>query len=352
MVKKKFKKDIFELVDDLNREERNVESFLQIRMIYYDQEIEQRTDSISGVHPDYNYKFQFKIKPKNGEKFFTREELSKTTGAFYFTLYDEVRTDLRIFEKVSNTYSYKFEKKYLGSFIIPFSTIFQNSSSILESMCRVSVPLTLFGYYSDPSSHYIHEDQTNQEENIDNIKKEEGQKEIEDFPRIVSNHINTYISIYCTLDPVLEPFGGDEIDYVPGNNSKIILGFEDSIFLINSLKVLKELKTNDNLKNRNVKLFSENFDGYSVFIPRYIKAQKPPDIIISDADPQDPYSIQKAARFVSLIPFIDDSQAFDNFPECWCSSEQFLTLGFGGKNISLIKIMRNILFSFAITFFI
>lgn len=102
------------------------------------------------------------------------------------------------------------------------------------------------------------------------------------------------------------------------------------MFLINSMKVLKEYKAKSYLKTRHIKLFAENFDGYSVFISRYVKAQKPPDIVISDADPQDQFAIQKAARYVSLIPFIDDSQAFDEMPDCWCSSDQFFTLGFGG----------------------
>jgi len=82
-------------------------------------------------------------------------------------------------------------------------------------------------------------------------------------------------------------------------------------------------------KNRHVQLFAENFDGYSVFIPRYVKAQKPPDIVLSEDRKDDPYAIQKAARFVALVPFVNDSQAFDEFPDCWCTTEQLFTLGFG-----------------------
>ena len=43
----------------------------------------------------------------------------------------------------------------------------------------------------------------------------------------------------------------------------------------------------------------------------------------------DPLAIERAARFVSLIPFLDDSHGFDEMPECWCTDEQFLTLNFG-----------------------
>lgn len=44
------------------------------------------------------------------------------------------------------------------------------------------------------------------------------------------------------------------------------------------------------------------------------------------------FAIEKAARFVALIPFVEDCNSFDNnedMPDCWCSDDQFLTLGFG-----------------------
>ena len=144
--------------------------------------------------------------------------------------------------------------------------------------------------------------------------------------RIVNPFISTYLSLYITIDPVPGFLSSDDVDYVPG--------FEDSVFLINTTKWLKNLRENPTLRQRNIKLLAENFDGYSIFIPRYIpiNGQKPPEIVFDEVNnPIDEFSIEKAARFVSLISFVEDCQSFDNeeMPDCWCTDEQFLTLGFG-----------------------
>jgi coiled-coil and C2 domain-containing protein 2A len=144
--------------------------------------------------------------------------------------------------------------------------------------------------------------------------------------RIVNPFINTYLSLYITMDPVPGFMKADEVDYIPG--------FEDSVFLINTTKWLKNLKENVTFRFRNIRLLTENFDGYSVFVSRFLKAggQKPPEIVFDEINnPTDDVSIEKAARFVSLIPFIEDCQTFDHeeMPDCWCTDEQFLTLGFG-----------------------
>ncbi len=36
----------------------------------------------NSIHPDYNHQIEWVIKPKNGAKYFTREELSKCPGVF------------------------------------------------------------------------------------------------------------------------------------------------------------------------------------------------------------------------------------------------------------------------------
>ena len=155
---KSYDGDILQMVELLKSVEKIVESLIQVKMIYYDQEIEMRTDSIEGLHPDYNHKMQFIIKPKDKKEFFSRDELTRCPGTFYFTLYDECRSEQKIQEKIASTYIYRYEKKYLGAFQIPFSTIIQNAN-LLETVCKVSIPLTVFGYYSDTSSTYdvLHE---------------------------------------------------------------------------------------------------------------------------------------------------------------------------------------------------
>jgi len=145
--------DIIRMVEQLRYMERNVKSFVEVKLVYYDQKYSIRTDSIDGVHPDYNYKMQFEIIPKDEAEFFTKEEFHKSNGGLYFTLYDEVRTEDVIQEKDANTYIYKYEKKYLGSLFLPFTTIFQNAS-LLETVSKINVPMTVFSYYSDTSTAF------------------------------------------------------------------------------------------------------------------------------------------------------------------------------------------------------
>jgi coiled-coil and C2 domain-containing protein 2A len=39
--------------------------------------------------------------------------------------------------------------------------------------------------------------------------------------------------------------------------------------------------------------------------------------------------IEKVARYVSLIPFVEDNRQFEDMPDMWCSSQEFLDLGAG-----------------------
>ncbi len=41
------------------------------------------------------------------------------------------------------------------------------------------------------------------------------------------------------------------------------------------------------------------------------------------------YAIEKAARFVSMVPFIDDLTMFQNMPDMYSSCQEFLDLGAG-----------------------
>jgi len=63
-----------------------------------------------------------------------------------------------------------------------------------------------------------------------------------------------------------------------------------------------------------------------VFISKFLSPIKPPSEIYNREDNR---AIERAARFVSLIPFIDDSQLFKDMPDLVCNSQEFLDLGQG-----------------------
>ena len=72
-----------------------------------------------------------------------------------------------------------------------------------------------------------------------------------------------------------------------------------------------------------------------MFLCWYLRPQKLPDKLAHDfgahSEDQDTiFAIQNAAWFVSLIPFVNDSHAFEHLPDLWCTSQEFLDLGYGG----------------------
>ena len=52
-------------------------------------------------------------------------------------------------------------------------------------------------------------------------------------------------------------------------------------------------------------MFLENIEGKSVFIPKFLSPVKPP-LSVTDVS-KDDKAIERCARFVSLIPYVDDS---------------------------------------------
>jgi coiled-coil and C2 domain-containing protein 2A len=67
-----------------------------------------------------------------------------------------------------------------------------------------------------------------------------------------------------------------------------------------------------------MKVFLENTDGLSVFISKFLTPLKPPELVFKDSS--DKSAINKAARFVSLIPYVEDTTLFKDMPDITCTS--------------------------------
>lgn len=64
-------------------------------------------------------------------------------------------------------------------------------------------------------------------------------------------------------------------------------------------------------KNKHIKLFGENVNGMSVLLCRYLTPLEPPkEVVDLQANPGEKYAIERVARFVSMIPFIEDLNMF------------------------------------------
>lgn len=270
--------------------ERTGDDFIQVK----------RTRECTGSFPDWNETLSFNLISKSG-KAFTEEELIKGNDTLYFSIYDKHETERHI--PSTNKHEITVENKFLGSFSIKLISILQNFLK-MEGQIRVDRPLNLQGYGMLPSGLLS--------SNIFN-------KDID------TELLPTYISLSVNLDPLLELPAENEYDYYPGG--------EDA-------KLLRAgaLWANDNRRvakgpPKIVKLFGENVERKSILICRYLVSQAPPRQLIDlEHDPENmiAYAIQKAARFVSLIPFLDDNSAFGGeFTDMWCTSQEFIDFNGG-----------------------
>ncbi|MEE4248836.1 MAG: hypothetical protein V2I33_25950 [Kangiellaceae bacterium] len=78
------------------------------------------------------------------------------------------------------------------------------------------------------------------------------------------------------------------------------------------------------MKNRSIKVFAENVNGHSVFLPRFICPLEPPPQFSTEGD--NSTIIEKCIWYVSLIPHVEDNKAFKDLPDVWSTCQEFLDL--------------------------
>lgn len=151
-------------------------------------------------------------------------------------------------------------------------------------------------------------------------------KDFEEQQARNEEQIPTYINLTITIEPLISVPQENEKEAYPGKEKTPFLTLGTDF----AKDIYRKFKTNP----RVVKVFLVNIDGQSVFIPRFLTPMQPPMTAPADGgfaiyDKDDPKAIERAARFVSLIPFVDDSQLFKDMPDLTCSSQEFLDLGAG-----------------------
>ena len=271
-----------------------VQSFVEISLTHNDKVDIVRTIPFDGAMPEWNELLEITFESLN-KKEFTISELLDCESILYFSLYDQV-----LFTSNSvhvNEYNVKLEKRFLSGFELPLQTILQNPAGI-EASFRMHRPLLLQGYRIQRSDPFKAKDDT----------------EVFNDPEKP-----TYLSVKINLDPVLEL----PVD----NDAEYYTGFETPTFLFHGSNWLSAIKNKKSvLKDRRIQLWAENAYGQSVFLPRFIAPLEPPEGLIS-RDDQDP--IAKIARYVSLIPHIEDAKAFKDLPDIWSSCQELFDLTFG-----------------------
>lgn len=261
--------------------------------------IEEKSECFEGMNPEWNQIIRFKLIPKSKNQNFSLSELTDSRNVLNLSLFDALGS-VKNRRDNPNKFTLLINKHFLGSFTIPLISLFDNPK--IEAAFKLQRPLILFGYYNTRVNHIIN-------------------KFSDEMEYLITNPtIPTYINLNLSIEPIVDKPGKSEANYYPG--------FEDSQFLIMGSNWLEKISKNSVYGNRNIKLWGENIDGHSIFLPRFIASQRPPFNLNSNSAEAEnvDFIYEKCARFVSLIPFKNDSEHFRDLPDIFCTSQQFLDL--------------------------
>jgi hypothetical protein len=271
-----------------------IESFVEIRLLQEGRSTIVRTAPFDGTNPEWNEMLELTLLSLDGLKF-TPDELKDNTSVLYFNLFDQILTVQQVLMDRGEM-NVRTERRYLGSFALPLLTVFQNPGGV-DAAFRVKRPLLLFGYHTSQENPFVpfHAPSASHD------------------PPFLNPDVHTYIMMKVTLDPLLELSTQSEADYYPG--------YEDPVFLFQASQWLSLKSSEKRFSSRVFKVLAENSSKQSVFIPRYITALEPPPELVHVDDPQ---ALNKCIRFVSLIPHIEDNQAFKDLPDVWTTAQELL----------------------------
>lgn len=144
---------------------------------------------------------------------------------------------------------------------------------------------------------------------------------------------NDYIKNQIFIDNPLEPSEvllnltiSPQISIPKTNERDYYINYENENFLETCNKWLKLFMNKKQNREKVIQLWGENIKKQSVFLPRFLRNLKP-ELDQKLLDEKNVYAW--CARYVSLIPFKNDSGAFDGLPDMWCTCQQFLDLRAG-----------------------
>ncbi|KAF4708829.1 Coiled-coil and C2 domain-containing protein 2A, variant 2 [Perkinsus olseni] len=185
------------------------------------------------------------------------------------------------------------ERRFLGSFSLPLSSIF-NSPSAVDGTFRLDTPAVTLGYSPAESQ--------------------------EEFS-------GSHIVLSATINPLIAITQRQQQDITPGA--------EPRAFLNHVQRWLERLRSAypKSIVEGSMALGTD-LDGRSVLACRYVAQPLTPPPEVTSLD--DPHAIERAARFVSMIPFLTDDQIFSSLKgstklnlDVWCTPQNFIDIRAG-----------------------
>eukprot|EP00931_Biecheleriopsis_adriatica_P026090 TRINITY_DN15896_c0_g1_i1.p1 TRINITY_DN15896_c0_g1~~TRINITY_DN15896_c0_g1_i1.p1 ORF type:complete len:1745 (+),score=308.47 TRINITY_DN15896_c0_g1_i1:250-5235(+) len=224
----------------------------------------------------------------------TQEYLQNYGGQLVFNVFDEMTQVLSSNARDVRTRS---QLRFLGRFTLPWGTLYASKCTV-KGHFRTEQPPVLFGYRPkvEQPRHLV------------------GQSGEALLPRQAPEPRSLCLGLDVTVHPVLVP---------PTRvQSQVARGKEPNMMLKHVQKWHDSLRTS---YDGRLLALGTDMDGRSRLICRFIRPQRPPDHI----NPGDPFAIERAARYVSLVPFLQDNQMFQDIEDLWCTDQEFLNIQCG-----------------------
>lgn len=349
-----------EFLDETKLEfQRRAKTFMEVRF----QNQIQRTGVNAGRSPLWKESLSLPLTAPNSD--FSPSNLTQISDNIIFTLFDECAED---YSWSGSLYSDEestifFERRYLGSFVLPFSTLWASAGGRVEGVFRLDLPCLNFGYVpapplaatekldssmfqEDPNTGLVtqQDDPLHEPTLLETIfalvglkglaqgwsERRVPQSELRDygthvrpvvekeFEFYVGNQSTTYVKLMVTLDPILNgPV------HVPQDVAYSSLYSEDKVLAGPARMWLKSVHgMSKYTKERPYKLFGKNTRGLSVLLCRYLQPMKPPPGYVSR---------RSCIHLVSLLPFMADAQTFSGESDMWCTTKEVWDTGAGDE---------------------
>jgi coiled-coil and C2 domain-containing protein 2A len=268
-----------------------------------------RTTTVTGVNPHWNEELVLALVPPEND--FSPVNLSKMNSFLHFNLYDEVVVDILKDERQRSTnIHHRLERKWLGSFSVPFSTLHANSR--FEGSVTVNVPPLLLGYSQDQ---------------VEGMTTVEGESTL-------GSCCKTSLKIFVSVEPPLPTLPAIQHKFDSYESTEALMQAD-----------LWRRKLKEKFPHRHYQATALNAEGQNVFLTRYISPQNPPEQLLGEGDVASLNLMQRLARFVSLIPNLPDSRFFSRTCDIWTTSDQFLKMLAGDEEEHAILLCNYFLFT-------
>eukprot|EP01038_Epipyxis_sp_PR26KG_P007416 gene7416-10108_t len=356
-------------------EKKRARSFVQISF----QQNVVSTICYEGATPLWKQSFRIPFQAPDDD--YSPLKILSMSDEVFFTLFDEVvEDDSAKGGFLEGESSIRIERRYLGSFSLPISTIYREGR--IEGLFRMETPAVNFGYTSetdhfqarqaDSSALFIdREGEDNNQSNTVQVTCDnccyyptdinsclllgniwfmatanfltQTQKILlpPTQPSAVDESLNyrasylhpqtktelnyfasddksTYIKLLIMLDPVIPSTEVIQQDISIQNVIR-----DDKPYAIYARKWLTSLlESNPHTRSRRYRVFGTDSTGLNVLICRYLVPQKPPPTFTSR---------RSCVHLVSCIPFMNDSESFLGETDLWCTTKEFWEIGAGDE---------------------